>query len=154
MLWNYYNKEAQISSKYLWSVFYLNLSFKLSRKYIKLFRKMPKNWAIFSTKFCLRYNLTFCVVEINSKSFYQFFISLSTRQVYNLFQDLWNRFPYFGDWLVGAKSLCVKAIKTERQTQKDALYYADINTLLCPSKNNSKQIELTVHTWGLRLTLC
>ena len=28
----------------------------------------------------------------------------------------------------------------------------DINTLSCPSKNNSKQIELTVHTscyWGL-----
>ena len=27
----------------------------------------------------------------------------------------------------------------------------------CPSKSNSKQIELTVHTscyWGLRLTLC
>ena len=33
----------------------------------------------------------------------------------------------------------------------------DINTVLCPSKSNSKQIELTVHTscyWGLRLTLC
>ena len=33
----------------------------------------------------------------------------------------------------------------------------DINTLLCPSKSNSKQIELTVHAscyWVLRLTLC
>ena len=33
----------------------------------------------------------------------------------------------------------------------------DINTLLCPSKSNSKRIEFTVHTscyWGLRLTLC
>ena len=33
----------------------------------------------------------------------------------------------------------------------------DINTLLCPSKSNSKQIELTVHIscyWGLILTLC
>ena len=33
----------------------------------------------------------------------------------------------------------------------------DINTLLCPSKNNNNTIELTVHTscyWGLRLTLC
>ena len=33
----------------------------------------------------------------------------------------------------------------------------NINNLLCPSKSNSKQIELTVHTscyWGLRLTLC
>ena len=32
----------------------------------------------------------------------------------------------------------------------------DINTLLCPSKNNSNSIELTVQTscyWGLRLTL-
>ena len=32
-----------------------------------------------------------------------------------------------------------------------------INTLLCPSKNNSNTIELTVHTscyWGRRLTLC
>ena len=33
----------------------------------------------------------------------------------------------------------------------------DINTLSCPSKNNSNTIELTVHTscyWGHRLTLC
>ena len=33
----------------------------------------------------------------------------------------------------------------------------DINTLLCPSKSNSKQTEPTVHTscyWGRRLTLC
>ena len=33
----------------------------------------------------------------------------------------------------------------------------DINTLLSPSKSNSKRIELTGHTscyWGLRLTLC
>ena len=33
----------------------------------------------------------------------------------------------------------------------------DINTLSCPSKSNSKRIELKVHTscyWGLRLTLC
>ena len=33
----------------------------------------------------------------------------------------------------------------------------DMNTLSCPSKSNSKQIELKVHTssyWGLRLTLC
>ena len=33
----------------------------------------------------------------------------------------------------------------------------NINNLLCTSKSNSKQIELTVHTscyWGLRLTLC
>ena len=33
----------------------------------------------------------------------------------------------------------------------------DINTLSCPSKGNSKRIELTVRTscyWGLRLTLC
>ena len=33
----------------------------------------------------------------------------------------------------------------------------DINTLLCPSKSNSKRIELKMHTscyWGLRLTLC
>ena len=33
----------------------------------------------------------------------------------------------------------------------------DINTLLCPSKNNSNTIELTVNTsyyWGRRLTLC
>ena len=32
-----------------------------------------------------------------------------------------------------------------------------INTPSCPSKSNSKRIELTVHTscyWGLRLTLC
>ena len=32
-----------------------------------------------------------------------------------------------------------------------------INTLPCPSKSNSKRIELTLHTscyWGLRLTLC
>ena len=32
-----------------------------------------------------------------------------------------------------------------------------INTLSCPSKSDSKQIELTVKTscyWGLRLTLC
>ena len=32
-----------------------------------------------------------------------------------------------------------------------------INTLSCPSKSNSKRIELTLHTscyWGLRLTLC
>ena len=32
-----------------------------------------------------------------------------------------------------------------------------INTLLCPAKSNSKQIELKVHTscyLGLRLTLC
>ena len=31
------------------------------------------------------------------------------RQVYTLFQDLWNRFPYFEGWGVGAKSLGVKA---------------------------------------------
>ena len=33
----------------------------------------------------------------------------------------------------------------------------DINTLLCPSKNKSNTIELTVHTYcylGLRLTMC
>ena len=33
----------------------------------------------------------------------------------------------------------------------------DINNMSCPSKSNSKQIELMVHTscyWGLRLTLC
>ena len=33
----------------------------------------------------------------------------------------------------------------------------DINTLSCPIKSNSKQIELTVQPsfyWGLRLTLC
>ena len=24
--------------------------------------------------------------------------SIITRQVYNLFQDLWNRFPYLGGW--------------------------------------------------------
>ena len=33
----------------------------------------------------------------------------------------------------------------------------NINTLLCPSKSNSKQMELTVHTscyWGLKLILC
>ena len=33
----------------------------------------------------------------------------------------------------------------------------DINTLLCPSKNNSDTIKLTLHTscyWGRRLTLC
>ena len=33
----------------------------------------------------------------------------------------------------------------------------DRNTLLCPCRNNSNIIELTVHTscyWGLRLTLC
>ena len=32
-----------------------------------------------------------------------------------------------------------------------------INTLSCPSKSNSKRIELTVHPpcyWGFRLTLC
>ena len=27
-----------------------------------------------------------------------------TRQVYNLFQDLWNRLPYFEGWGVGSKS--------------------------------------------------
>ena len=33
----------------------------------------------------------------------------------------------------------------------------DINTLSCPSKSDSKRIELTEQTscyWGLRLTLC
>ena len=33
----------------------------------------------------------------------------------------------------------------------------DMNSLLCPSKSNSKRIELTVQPscyWGLRLTLC
>ena len=33
----------------------------------------------------------------------------------------------------------------------------DLDTLSCPSKNNSNTIKLTVHTsgyWGLRLTLC
>ena len=33
----------------------------------------------------------------------------------------------------------------------------DMNTLSCPSKDNSNTIELTAHTscsWGLRLTLC
>ena len=33
----------------------------------------------------------------------------------------------------------------------------DINTMLCPNKNNRNTIELTVHTscyWGHRLTLC
>ena len=33
----------------------------------------------------------------------------------------------------------------------------DINTLSCPSKNNSNTIELAVQSscyWGLRLTLC
>ena len=32
-----------------------------------------------------------------------------------------------------------------------------INTLSCPSKSNSKQTELTVHTscyWGLGITVC
>ena len=31
-----------------------------------------------------------------------------TRQVYKLFQDLWNRFPYFEGWGVDATSLGVK----------------------------------------------
>ena len=35
--------------------------------------------------------------------------SYLTRQVFNLFQDLWNRFPDFEGWGVGAKSLGVKA---------------------------------------------
>ena len=34
---------------------------------------------------------------------------LITRQVFNLFQDLWNRFPSFEGWGVGANSLGVKA---------------------------------------------
>ena len=36
-------------------------------------------------------------------------------------------------------------------------FYYSLNTLSCPSKSNSKRIELTVHTscyWGLKLTLC
>ena len=37
-----------------------------------------------------------------------------TRQVYNLLQDLWNRFPYFEGWGVDAKSLGVKAGQTDR----------------------------------------
>ena len=41
------------------------------------------------------------------------------RQVYNLFQDLLNRFPYFEGWGVDAKSLGVKDRQTERQTQTD-----------------------------------
>ena len=46
-------------------------------------------------------------------------VKIQTRQVYNLFQDLWNRFPYFEGWGVGAKSLSVKVGQTERQTQTD-----------------------------------
>ena len=34
---------------------------------------------------------------------------LLTRQVYNLFQDLLNRFPYFEGLGVGAKSIGAKA---------------------------------------------
>ena len=39
--------------------------------------------------------------------------TLSWRQVYNFFQDLWKRFPYFEGWGVGAKSLSVKAGQTD-----------------------------------------
>ena len=35
-----------------------------------------------------------------------------TRQVYNLFQDLWNRFPYSEGWGMGEKSLGVKVGQT------------------------------------------
>ena len=41
-----------------------------------------------------------------------------TRQVYNLFQDLWNRYLNFEGWGVGAKSLGVKAGWADRQTDR------------------------------------
>ena len=42
-----------------------------------------------------------------------------TRQVYNLFQDLWNWFPLTWGWLVAGQSPCgAKAEKTIRQTDR------------------------------------
>ena len=51
---------------------------------------------------------------------------------------------------------CLQARAT-RDCNKGIKFKKDINTLLCPSKSNSKPNELTVHTscyWGLRLILC
>ena len=39
---------------------------------------------------------------------------IETRQVYNLFQDLWDRSSYFERLGVGKKSLGAKAAQTER----------------------------------------
>ena len=36
-----------------------------------------------------------------------------------MFQDLWNRFPYFEGWGEGAKFVGVKAGHTDRQTKAD-----------------------------------
>ena len=55
--------------------------------------------------------------HLNTEKNYSIIRSKTTRQVYNRFQDLWNRFPDFEGWGVGAKSLSVKAVQTDRQTQ-------------------------------------
>ena len=68
-----------------------------------------KGWSFFLCKTRLG-QLTIIILETFTKE---------TRQAYNLFQDLWNRFPYFEGWGVGAKSLGVKAGQTESQTQTD-----------------------------------
>ena len=44
------------------------------------------------------------------------------KQVCNLFQDVWNRFPYFEGWGVGAKSLGVKDKQIGRQTDRQQTY--------------------------------
>ena len=41
-----------------------------------------------------------------------------------------------------------------RDNLRSIIILNGINTLSCPSKSNSKQIELTSCYWGLRLTLC
>ena len=43
-----------------------------------------------------------------------------TSQVYNLFQDLWNRSPYLGGWGRVQSPFGAMAKKTDRQTAKEA----------------------------------
>ena len=47
------------------------------------------------------------------------FFCWGTRQVCNLFDDLWNRFPYFEGSGVGAKSL---GVRLDRQTDRHQTY--------------------------------
>ena len=46
-----------------------------------------------------------------------------TRQIYNLFQNLSNSFPYFEGWGMDAKSLSAKAVQTTDRTGNPKNYF-------------------------------
>ena len=67
-----------------------------------------------------------------------------TRQVFNLFQDLWNRFPYLG--VGGAKLFGAKAAQTGRGLAPAETYLVSILEEFCGIlEANWKQIETGVN---------